>query len=444
VAGEPTDPLIDEVLAGRYRIERKLGEGGMGAVYLATHTVLEKQVALKILHGDYARKPELVERFMQEAKAASRIRHQNVIDVNDFGTTPDGLVFFAMELLHGHDLHDEIARARLSGRRLPWARSRPIFLQVCSALSAAHAHGVVHRDLKPENIYLVERLGRADFVKLLDFGIAKLTELGGGDRKLTRTGMLFGTPEYMSPEQARGEHVDHRVDVYAMGCILYQMITGRVPFEAESFMGVLGLHLADPPPPIGAPILDEIGAPHGLEAIVMHALAKHRDERFQTIDDLANAIRALHGEAPAPPRARPPSDAPRAPAGRGRRWVIAAVVIAGAVGGSAFLLARGTPGAAPPAPAIAPVVAIDAGAVAAAPDAAPARVTPPELEAVEQGARTAPARPPPKKTPDPRTRKPKPKPIDATPVTVPDEHPAQSPDEPDEPVIKDPFGRTKE
>jgi eukaryotic-like serine/threonine-protein kinase len=212
----PSDPLIGQTLAGRYLIQKKLGEGGMGAVYLATHVVLEKQVALKVLHGEYARKPDLVERFMQEAKAASRIRHENVIDVSDFGSTADNLVFFAMELLKGHDLHEEIARARLAGQRLPWARSRPIYLQICGALSAAHAHGIVHRDLKPENIYLVEWMGHRDYVKLLDFGIAKMTEVSEGDRKLTRTGMLFGTPEYMSPEQARGDSVDHRVDVYGM------------------------------------------------------------------------------------------------------------------------------------------------------------------------------------------------------------------------------------
>src|SRR4051812_17547214 len=188
------DPLLGQTMAGRYHIQRKLGEGGMGAVYLATHMVLEKQVALKVLHGEFARKPDLVERFMQEAKAASRIRHENVIDISDFGSTPDGQVFFAMELLQGHDLHEEVARARLGGHLLPWSRTKKIFLQICAALSAAHARGIVHRDLKPENVYLVEFLGDPDFVKLLDFGIAKLAEAEGsegGGRKLTKTGMLF-------------------------------------------------------------------------------------------------------------------------------------------------------------------------------------------------------------------------------------------------------------
>ena len=296
-----SDPLLGKTLAGRYLIVRKLGEGGMGAVYLATHNVLEKQVALKVLHGELARKPDLVERFIQEAKAASRIRHENVIDISDFGKTEDGYVFFAMELLQGHDLHDEIARARLAGMLLPWSRSKKIFLQICSALSAAHARGIIHRDLKPENVYLVEFLGDPDFVKLLDFGIAKVTttttaEVAEPDRKLTRTGMLFGTPEYMSPEQARGESVDPRVDVYAMGCILFQLVTGRVPFEADNFMGVLSLHLTEQPPTINAEVFDRIGAPRALAQVIDRALTKDRAARFQSIDDFANTLRTVCNE----------------------------------------------------------------------------------------------------------------------------------------------------
>jgi len=292
------DPLINSMLAGRYTIVKKLGEGGMGAVYLAIHNVLEKQVALKVLHGEFARKPDLVERFMQEAKSASRFRHENVIDISDFGATPEGLVFFAMELLKGHDLHDEIARARVAGNLLPWSRTKKIFLQICAALSAAHAKGIVHRDLKPENVYLVEFLGDPDFVKLLDFGIAKLTEAGeeGSGRKLTKTGMLFGTPEYMSPEQARGEHVDHRVDIYAMGCILFQLVTNRVPFEADNFMGVLSMHLTEPPPSIAPEVFDQIGAPRALAEVIDRALDKDRNARWQTIDDLANAVRQVCGD----------------------------------------------------------------------------------------------------------------------------------------------------
>jgi serine/threonine protein kinase len=290
------DPLIGVTLVGRYLIQKKLGEGGMGAVYLATHNLLDKQVALKILHTEFSRKPDLVERFMQEAKSASRIRHENVIDISDFGTTPEGLVFFAMELLKGHDLHEEVARARLAGELLPWVRSKKIFLQICSALVAAHSHGIIHRDLKPENVYLIDFLGEPDFVKLLDFGIAKLTEVDEGGRKLTKTGMLFGTPEYMSPEQARGENVDHRVDVYAMGCILFQLVTGKVPFEADNFMGVLSMHLTEPPPSIPVDVFDRIGAPRELAAVIDRALLKDRNQRHSSILELANAVRQVSGD----------------------------------------------------------------------------------------------------------------------------------------------------
>jgi serine/threonine-protein kinase len=304
---EVKDPLLGATIAGRYQIARKLGEGGMGAVYLATHMVLEKQVALKILHGEFARKPDLVDRFMQEAKSASRIRHENVIDISDFGSTPEGLVFFAMELLHGHDLHEEVSRARLSGQLLPWARSKKIFLQICGALGAAHAKGIVHRDLKPENVYLIDFLGDPDFVKLLDFGIAKLTDVSTeeGGRKLTKTGMLFGTPEYMSPEQARGEHVDHRVDVYAMGCILFQLVSGRVPFEAENFMGVLSMHLTEEPPQIAPETFDRIGAPRALAGVIDKALEKDRNVRWQTIEELANAVREVSGDPLPADRSQP-------------------------------------------------------------------------------------------------------------------------------------------
>jgi eukaryotic-like serine/threonine-protein kinase len=301
------DPLLGATIATRYKIVRKLGEGGMGSVYLALHTILEKQVALKVLHGEFARKPDLVDRFMQEAKAASRIRHENVIDISDFGATPEGHVFFAMELLQGHDLHDAVARAKLSGQLLPWSRTKRIFLQICSALAAAHARGIVHRDLKPENVYLIDFLGDHDFVKLLDFGIAKVTDVSSeeGGRKLTKTGMLFGTPEYMSPEQARGENVDHRVDIYAMGCILFQLVTNRVPFEADNFMGVLSQHLTEEPPSIPPEVFDQIGAPRALAEVIDRALEKDRDKRWQKIEDFANAVRQVSGDPPGPDRSQP-------------------------------------------------------------------------------------------------------------------------------------------
>ncbi len=370
-APAPADPLIGKLLADRYRVDRKLGEGGMGSVYLATHVALEKRVALKVLHPEFARKSDLVERFLLEAKAASRIRHENVIDISDFGATPDGTVFFAMEFLEGVDLHDLIARAKLTGQALPWKRARDIFLQVCAALSAAHGKGIVHRDLKPENIYLVDRAGMPDFVKLLDFGIAKMTEVKDEEgRKLTRTGMLFGTPEYMSPEQARGEHADHRVDIYAMGCILHQLITGEVPFQADNFMGILSLHLTEPPPVVTSGQLARLGAPPGLAAVVARALAKNRDERFQTMDEMSRAlVDAERGRGAGSVATPPPAEAPLAevagrpkrtvwtgkieerddepavqarPARRGKAiWIVVALLIVGGAVGAYLLTRRG-------------------------------------------------------------------------------------------------------
>ena len=285
------DPFIGRDLAGRYRIERKLGEGGMGAVYLGRHLTLDKPVAIKVLHGEYGRKPDLVERFLQEAKAASRIRHENVIDITDFGVTEENVVFFAMECLEGQDLHELITRAKLQDEIIPWSRTGPIFLQICSALDASHSHGVIHRDLKPENIFLIDWLGSPDFVKLLDFGIAKMTTEENSDgRKLTKTGMLFGTPEYMSPEQARGETPDHRVDVYAMGCILFQLVTGDVPFAGETFMAVLSQHLTAEPPSVSSEALAQVGAPAALAAVISRSLEKDRNVRYGTIAELANAV----------------------------------------------------------------------------------------------------------------------------------------------------------
>tara|TARA_R110002096_G_scaffold77896_1_gene183127 strand:- start:25357 stop:26865 length:1509 start_codon:yes stop_codon:yes gene_type:complete len=284
------------VVADRYFVEEHLGEGGMGTVYKARHITLEKKVALKVLHGEFSRKQDLVDRFLQEAKAASSIRNEHVIDITDFGVTAEGYVFFAMEYLEGRDLHSELRKIVASGELFPWGRAQEIFLQVCEALSAAHAKGIIHRDLKPENIFLVEGTGREDYVKLLDFGIAKVQSTGDGDegeRKLTKTGMLFGTPEYMAPEQARGEKPDHRVDVYAMGCLLFQFLTGTVPFKADSFMAILTQHMIEPVPEISVDLLRRSGAPSGVLGIVEKALAKDRDQRFSTIREFAEAVASV-------------------------------------------------------------------------------------------------------------------------------------------------------
>jgi serine/threonine-protein kinase len=285
---DPDDPLIGTVLAGRYVIERRIGEGGMGLVYEGLHRDIDKRVAIKVLRDELSRRPEVVARFRQEAKSASRIGHDNIVDISDFGETTRGSSYFIMEYLDGEDLANVLGR----DATVDPGRACEIVLQCCRALSATHAKGIVHRDIKPENIFLTTRDGVSDFVKIVDFGIAKMSDVeldGAPGRKLTKTGMIFGTPEYMSPEQAAGKDLDHRVDVYALGIILYECISGRVPFEGDTFMGVLTQHLFSELPPIR-----EIN-PHAklsteVELVIRKALAKDRDQRYQDCDELAEAI----------------------------------------------------------------------------------------------------------------------------------------------------------
>src|SRR5262245_10743843 len=288
----PTDdPLIGRVLSERYRIVRKIGEGGMGAVYQAEHALIEKKIALKILFQDLTRRPDLIARFLQEAKSASRIGHENVIDISDFGQSPEGLVFIAMEYLDGQDLGKLLKKTGA----MDWERARPILMQITKGLRAAHGNGIIHRDMKPENVYLVQREGRADFVKVLDFGIAKIISPDeSAGPALTQTGTIFGTPEYMSPEQAQGSTPDHRVDVYAVGCIMYHMLTGQVPFTADNFMGILTKHLLEAavPPRKRRPDLQIMP---DVEAICMKAMEKDRDKRFADMDAFYRALGAAGG-----------------------------------------------------------------------------------------------------------------------------------------------------
>jgi len=284
---EYVDPLLGQTLSGRYRILRKIGEGGMGIVYEAEHVLIEKRVGLKVLREDFSSRPDVVERFRQEAKSASKIGHEHIIDISDFGETPQGASFFVMELLRGHDLAEELEKqGPLSARR-----TVHLMLQCARALEAAHNKGIVHRDMKPENIFLVER-GTEDFVKIVDFGIAKMSDIetpGQPGRKLTKTGMIFGTPEYMSPEQAAGKKLDHRVDIYAMGIILYELLTGRVPFMGDTFMGILTQHMFEVAPPISTMNPNVHVAPE-LERLVFKALSKNPDDRFQSMGELASEL----------------------------------------------------------------------------------------------------------------------------------------------------------
>jgi len=302
----PDDPLIGLVLAGKYIVKRRIGEGGMGLVYEGVHRDIDKRVAIKLLRDDLSRRPEVVARFRQEAKSASRIGHENIVDISDFGETTRGASYFVMEFLDGEDL------ANVLGRDVTVAPERAcaIALQCCRALTAAHAKGIVHRDIKPENIFLTKRDGKEDFVKIVDFGIAKMSDIetdGAPGRKLTKTGMIFGTPEYMSPEQAAGRELDHRVDVYALGIILYECVAGRVPFEGDTFMGVLTQHLFAELPPI-RDINPTATLSRELELVIRKALAKDPDERYQDTEELADAIRcALEGRLSPATEMSPPS-----------------------------------------------------------------------------------------------------------------------------------------
>jgi len=302
----PDDPLVGIVLAGRYVVKRRIGEGGMGLVYEGLHRDIDKRVAIKVLRDDLSRRPEVVARFRQEAKSASRIGHENIVDISDFGETARGASYFIMEFLDGEDL------ANVLGREITVDADRvcAIVLQCCRALSATHAKGIVHRDIKPENIFLTKRDGVEDFVKIVDFGIAKMSDIeteGAPGRKLTKTGMIFGTPEYMSPEQAAGKELDHRVDVYALGIILYECLAGRVPFEGDTFMGVLTQHLFAELPPIDE-LNPSVEVSRELEMVIRKALAKDPDDRYQDTEELAEAIScALDGRLSRATVKTPPS-----------------------------------------------------------------------------------------------------------------------------------------
>ncbi len=293
-ASSSLEALTDS-LGDRYEIQRKLGEGGMGAVYEARHAKIGKRVAIKVLLEKYLEKPDVVARLLQEARMASSIGHENIVDITDFGETGDGRTYFVMEYLEGESLAALIEREGA----LPAPRAIRIIRQVASALAAAHDKGILHRDVKPENVFVIRRAEK-DFVKVLDFGISKMTkpeEDGGPDvsPRLTQTGVVLGTPLYMSPEQASGEEaLDHRIDIYALGTMLYETLTGEVPFSGPNYLSIISQILSkEPRPP--SEVRPELGIPPDLEAVVLKAMAKDRDARYQTMNELDADLERVEG-----------------------------------------------------------------------------------------------------------------------------------------------------
>jgi len=271
--------LVGRTVGERYRILGRIGEGGMGTVYLCEHIALGKRMAVKVLRPEFSRDEELLRRFQHEARAASQIGQENIIDVFDFGHTAEGSAYFVMEALEGESL------GRILTREGPMSlqRALPILMQICRALGAAHQRGIVHRDLKPENVFVVRREDGADFVKVLDFGISK-SALASEAKRLTRAGSIIGTPEYMSPEQAAATSVDHRSDIYGFGVVAYEMLTGRLPFQGETPLATLLKHQSEAPLP---PSRLRQDLPVDVETLIMRALVKKPEGRQQSMAEVA-------------------------------------------------------------------------------------------------------------------------------------------------------------
>ena len=378
------DPLLGRVIVEKFKLEKLLGVGAMGRVYRAEHLSLSQKVAVKVLHQHLTGDDALARRFHREAKSAFTLKHPNSITIMDFGQEPDGLLYIAMELLEGRSLHDVIEQEG----PLPLERSVRILSQVCLALDEAHHQGIVHRDLKPENVMVQDRRSEPDYVKVCDFGIAKVQD-ESGESAITMAGMVCGTPEYMSPEQARGESLDGRSDLYALGVILYYMTTQRLPFTAETALGCVTKHLTDEPPrPSEA--RPDLEIPPVLEAFILRCLSKDREERPATaaaflreLQDVADKIR--HGELGESAEAVvdfAPETTAVVRRGERRRFpalllLVAVVVVAGGVG--LWLALRGS--SAPPRPG----TSVATGPPPSRLDARPAPASPKDGSASRRG-----------------------------------------------------------
>ncbi|MBI5489645.1 MAG: serine/threonine protein kinase [Deltaproteobacteria bacterium] len=386
-----------EVLDNKYKLLRLLGEGGMGAVYEAQHTVIGRRCAVKFLHAEIAHNAEVVKRFIREAQAAAAIGHPNIIDIYDVGVTADGAPYLVMEYLLGSSLADELEHRT----KLPPAEAAEIVAQALSALEVAHSHGVVHRDLKPDNLYLVRSPNAPPRVKILDFGISKIADPGKPEDRMTSTGMVLGTPYYMAPEQARGDRdIDHRIDLYAMGIVLYESTTGRVPFTGDNYNQLLLKILTEKFP---APRQLEPSLSEAFEAVILKAIERERDNRYRSaremhddllnlLDEVARARLGVTGEQSLPPLTARPSRSPETVttagrtlrvtgAARKRRWALPAAV-AGALAALAVGLVLWAPWNSSPDTSAAPAAGVAEPAAATADAAGPAQTPPVQAAAV--------------------------------------------------------------
>ncbi len=287
------DTMIGRIINQRFEVLSKIGAGGMGAVYRARQIGMQRDVAIKVLLRELTDNETVLRRFHLEALAVSKLRHPNTIQIFDFGETDDGLLYIAMELLEGRPLLKVLA----DDHQLSVKRALHVLQQAAKSLREAHDKGIVHRDLKPDNIFLQTVGEDTDFVKVLDFGVAKVADGDGHGKTLTKAGSIFGTPKYMSPEQSRGGDIDARSDLYALGVILYELLTGRVPFNAENPLGILIKHLQEVPPPFGL-VRPDLIIPESVERFVLRLLAKQADARPQTAEALIREAEKLEAELP--------------------------------------------------------------------------------------------------------------------------------------------------
>jgi serine/threonine protein kinase len=308
----PSDPLVGITLDGKYRIEQLIGAGGMGSVYKARHLLLDRFVAVKMMKSDLLKDANTAERFKREAQASARLAHPNAVTVYDFGIGPDGSAFLVMELLRGSSLRDMLKRDHV----LSYERAVEVFGKICSAIDSAHEQGIIHRDLKPDNVMVDERPDGSADVKVVDFGIAKFKGPTPDTAHLTGTGMIIGTVHYMSPEQCRGQEIDARSDIYSIGIMLYEAMTGRTPFESHTPSAVIIDHVNTPPPP---PRVLRGDLPPAVEQVILDALAKRPEDRPRTAGELArrlaNAIPRGGRPAEVTERIAPPVPVPYATVG---------------------------------------------------------------------------------------------------------------------------------